>query len=131
MIYKYLNDPCRNFCILASMALVDPVDGYEKFVLSSFVDGGTGILVFIDRITGEGEVVALPGDEGAWALLNVNNEKLLVGTCGLYGYRHKLDLKTRTWAEPLRDESETYIWNLVMGSDGRVYGGTWPGGFSW
>ena len=128
MVYKYLNDPCRNFCILASTALIDPMDGHEKIVLSSFVDGGTGILVFIDRITGEGEAVSLPGDEGAWALLNINNEKLLVGTCGLFGYLHKLDLRTRTWSEPLRDKDETYIWNLVMGSDEKVYGGTWPGG---
>lgn len=128
MTYKYVNDPCRNFCILASTTLIDPIDKHEKIVLSSFVDGGTGILVFIDRNTGAGETVTLPGDEGAWALLNVNNEKLLVGTCGLFGYLHRLDLKTRTWSEPLRDKDETYIWNLVMGSDGKVYGGTWPGG---
>ncbi|MEN6314315.1 MAG: hypothetical protein ABFD25_08730 [Clostridiaceae bacterium] len=128
MTYKFVNDPCRNFCILASITLIDPIDRHEKIDLSSFVEGGTGILVFIDRNTGEGETVTLPGDEGAWALLNVNNEKLLVGTCGLLGYLHKLDLKTRTWSEPLRDKDETYIWNLVMGSDGKVYGGTWPGG---
>lgn len=63
--YKYINGPCRNFCILASTTLIDLVDGHVKIVLSSFVDSGTGLLVFIDRITGEGKSISLPGDEGA------------------------------------------------------------------
>jgi len=127
MKYSYLGNPCRNFCILASIHIIDPMDGREKIVLSSFVSGGTGRLVFVDIQSGSGESVSLPGDEGAWALLYLNNGKLLVGTCGLKGYLHCLDLKSRTWAEPLRDENETYIWNLVPGSDGLVYGGTYPG----
>jgi hypothetical protein len=48
--------------------------------------------------------------------LNLNNENLLVGSCPSYGYLHSLDLKTRTWAEPLKDEKEQYIWNLTLGS---------------
>lgn len=62
----------------------------------------------------------LPGDSGAWALLNLNNEKLLVGTCPDFGYLLCLELKTRTWAAPLKDPNETYIWKLAMGSDGNV-----------
>lgn len=124
---RFLGAPCRNFCVLSAIQIKDPMDSREKFILSSFVSGGTGRLVFIDIQTGGGESIELPGDEGAWALLNLNNEKLLVGTCGLKGYLHCLDLKSRAWAEPLRDENETYIWNLVLGSDGMVYGGTYPG----
>lgn len=127
MNYKYLEKPCMNFCILVSTTITDPKDGREKILLSSFVSGGTGRLIFIDGQSGEGESVELPGDEGAWALLCLNNEKLLVGTCGLKGYLHCFDLKSRTWADPLRDEHESYIWNLTLGSDGMVYGGTWPG----
>ena len=127
MEYRYLEEPCRNFCILASTIIVDPKDGREKIVLSSFVSGGAGRLVFIETQSGAGESIELPGDEGAWALLCLNNEKLLVGTCGLQGFLHCLDLKTRKWAISLKDENETYIWNLVLGSDGMVYGGTYPG----
>ncbi len=83
MKYSYLVDPCRNFCILASITIVDPKDGNEKVVLSSHVSGRTGGLVFIDPQKGEGEWVQFPGDEGAWALMNLNNESILVGTCGL------------------------------------------------
>jgi hypothetical protein len=125
--YEYLCDPCRNFCILGAITIRDPKDDREKVVLSSFFSGGTGGLVFIDPETQLGEWIELPGDEGAWALLSLDDKKLLVGTCGLKGYLHCLDLTSRTWAEPLRNENETYIWNLVQGSDGMVYGGTWPG----
>lgn len=125
--YTFLDEPCRNFNILNYIRLIDPRDGREKLVLSNFAAGSTGSVIFIDTETGEGENLPLPGDAGAWALLNWNDEKLLVGTCASYGYVHSLDLATRTWAEPLRYGNETYIWNLTQGSDGMVYGGTYPG----
>lgn len=126
-MYEFLAEPCRNFCILSGISLIDPVDSKEKLVLCSFVSQGTGMLIFVDTEKGNGEEIKLPGDEGAWALLNLNNEMLLVGTCGLFGYLHCLDLRTRKWKEPLRTGDETYIWNLVKASDGMVYGGTYPG----
>jgi hypothetical protein len=125
--YKYIEDPSRNFNILSSTTIIDPLDGREKLVLSNFASGSTGSLVFIDTETGAGEAIKLPGDEGAWAILNLNNKNLLVGTCSGYGYLHNLDLESRTWAKPLRDEHESYIWNLTLASDGMVYGGTYPG----
>jgi hypothetical protein len=128
MKYQELGYPCRNFCIMASERFLDPLDQKQKFALSSFVAGGTGIIAIIDIESGNGERIEIPADEGAWALLCWNNERLLVGTCSRYGYLHCLDLKTRTWLPSLKDEHEKYFWNLVEGSDGRIYGGTWPGG---
>ncbi len=128
MKYEELGYPCRNFCIFASETFIDPKDNKRKYALSSFVAGGTGVVVLIDIESGEGESIVLPSDEGAWALLCWNNERLLIGTCAKYGYLHCLDLKTRTWLPSLKDENELYFWNLVEGSDGRIYGGTWPGG---
>lgn len=127
MTYERIGQPCRNFNILGSTIIVDPADGREKVVLSNFAAGATGNLILLDPESGEGEPIPLPGDEGAWAVLNLDDETLLVGTCPRYGYLHSLDLATRTWAAPLRDEGETYIWNLCRGSDGLVYGGTYPG----
>jgi len=123
----HIGQPCRNFNILGSIPIVDPVDGREKVVLSNFAAGNIGNLILIDPLTGSGETISLPGDDGAWALLNLNNESLLVGTCPRSGYLHRLELATRTWSTPLRCESETYIWNLCQGDDGMVYGGTYPG----
>lgn len=125
-IYSEAAEPCRNFCILGVTSLLDPKDGREKLVLSNFAAGAVGNLVFIDTESGAGESVPLPGDSGAWALLPLG-DRLLVGTCPDYGYLHSLDLRTRQWAKPLRVELEKYIWNLALGSDGFVYGGTYPG----
>ena len=46
--WKYLGQPCRNFNILATAVITDPVDGKEKFVLSNFAAGETGNIIFID-----------------------------------------------------------------------------------
>ncbi|WP_127579516.1 hypothetical protein [Paenibacillus koleovorans] len=119
--------PCRNFCILGKTSLIDPLDGREKFVLSNFAAHATGNIVLIDVETGVGESILLPGDSGAWALYNWDNEKLIVGTCPGKGYVHSLDLRSRTWAEPLRDDNETYVWNFTCGEDGMLYGSTYPG----
>ncbi|MBI2504051.1 MAG: hypothetical protein HYW07_12565 [Candidatus Latescibacteria bacterium] len=124
---QILGQPCRNFQILGIGSFTDPRDGKEKVVLSNFAAGATGNIVIVDPFTGEGEDLALPGDNGAWAVLNYRDEKLLIGTCGQYGYLHCLELKSRQWAAPLRDENEQYIWNLCLGEDGMVYGGTYPG----
>ena len=50
-----------------------------------------------------------------------------MGTCSNFGYVHAFDLKSRKWLEPLRDKDERYVWNMTLGSDGKIYGGTWPG----
>ncbi len=125
--YRAVGQPCRNFNILGSTIIIDPVDQREKVVLSNFAAGATGNLILIDPAMGAGETIMLPADDGAWALLNLNNETLLVGTCPNSGYLHRLDLATRRWAEGLRCPSESYIWNLCQGDDGLVYGGTYPG----
>lgn len=122
-----LGRPCRNFNFLGGARFTDPRDGREKAVLSNFASGETGNLIFLDPDTGAAESLLLPGDEGAWAVLNLNDEKLLIGTCSLHGYLHVLDLKTRAWATPLKDPGENYIWQLCLGDDGLVYGGTYPG----
>lgn len=125
--YKLVAEPCRNFCIFSSAIFTDPADGIEKLVLSNYTDGGRGLIVIINTENGEHETLEIPGDEGCWAILNYKNEKLVLGTCSNYGYVHTLDLKTRKWLEPLRDKDERYIWNMTLGSDGKIYGGTWPG----
>ncbi len=126
MSYMYLEKPCRNYCFRASMLFIDPKDGCEKVILSSYVAGGTGELIIIDPETGEGETLVIPGDSGAYALLVLDN-KLLVGTCGRFGYLHRLDLCNRQWDSSLKCDGITYIWDIALASDGYVYGGTYPG----
>lgn len=125
---KYLSQPCRNYCILQSMHLpIDPKDGREKYILSTFAAGGTGRIILIDAETEESETLELRGDEGAYGLYFMEDyESLLVGTCQRFGYIHRLDLKTRTWAKPLQVEGQTYNWDFARGKDGLLYGSNYP-----
>lgn len=125
--WKYLGQPCRNFNILASTVIQDPFDGKEKLVLSNFAASETGSLIFIDPDTNKGESFKLPVGAGAWGLVNWHNEKLIIGTCTEQAYLHVFDLKTRTFAEPIRSEGETYFWQMATASDDKIYGGTYPG----
>ncbi|RAV20904.1 hypothetical protein [Paenibacillus contaminans] len=125
--YRYVAMPCRNFNILGHTSVVDPQDGKEKYVLSNFALGGTGTIILIDALTGEGESFELPVGNGAWGIVNWHDEKLVIGTCVEQAYLHVFDLKSRTWAEPLKSFGEEYFWQMTLGSDDKVYGGTYPG----
>ncbi|MFH1476002.1 MAG: hypothetical protein ABIH24_00710 [Verrucomicrobiota bacterium] len=123
-----LGEPCRNFCVMSPVMFRDPRDGQEKVAFASDVTGGgVGRAIIIDPDTGQGESYPFPGDNGAFAVFNLHNEALLFGTSSRSAYILRLNLKDRTWAEPLRDKDQTYIWNFCMGSDGMVYAGTYPG----
>ena len=125
--WEYLGQPCRNFNILASTVITDPLDGREKFILSNFAAGETGSIIFIDPQNNTGESYTLPIGAGAWGLLNWHNEKLIIGTCTEQAYLHVFDLKTRTFATPIVSEGESYFWQITLASDDKVYGGTYPG----
>ena len=101
---EYLGQPCRNFGIHGNEHIpCDPYDGHEKYVLGTIgTQTQSGHIFFIDTQTLEGEDFPLPGDIGCYAITYLPKyEKLVVGTCGYFGYVHVLDLRTRTWAEPL------------------------------
>lgn len=125
--WKYLDQPCRNFNILANTVITDPLDGREKFILSNFAAGETGSIIFIDPQNNTGESYTLPIGAGAWGLVNWHNEKLIIGTCTEQAYLHVFDLKTRTFAKPIVSEGESYFWQMALASDDKVYGGTYPG----
>jgi len=125
--WKYLGQPCRNFNILATTIITDPLDGREKFVLSNFAAGETGNIIVIDPESNKGESYTLPVGAGAWGLVNWHDEKIIVGTCTEQAYLHVFDLKTRTFSKPVVSEGETYFWQMATASDDKIYGGTYPG----
>lgn len=122
-------EPCHNFCILSQTVIpCDPLDQREKFVFVTYVAAGTGRLCLVDSETMQSEIYDLPNDEGAWGLLWLEDRgELIIGTCSFYGSLHCFDMKTRTFAPPLRLETETYLWDLARGKDGCVYASTYPG----
>ncbi len=124
---ELLGEPCRNFNILATESIIDPIDGRPKFVLSNFVAEGTGGIIIIDPVSGRGEDYVLPAGAGAWGLVNWHNKKLIVGTCTGQAYLHVFDLSKRTFASPIVSKGESYFWQMGLASDDKLYGGTYPG----
>ena len=127
MDYKYLAKPCRNFNILGAASFTDPLDGVEKVAVTSFAHGHKGIMIIFDPLSEGGETYEFPEDWGAWAVYNHKNECILLGTSSQYGYLHRFDLRSRKWTGSLRSETEEYIWDFTLGSDGRIYAGTYHG----
>lgn len=122
--------PCRNFCILGSAYIAeDPKTGGERFAVVSYAGGGLGALILIDPAVRQSESYPLPWDEGAWAVHWLEEKgQLLIGTCAHRGTLHRFDMKTRRYLSSLPLEGERYFWNFASGENGRIYGGTWPGG---
>ncbi len=127
MNYKKIANPCRLFSALSLIHIIDPLDGREKIAFVSISQGDKGALVIADYYNKQFEVFPMIKDAGAWALIQHSDGSLLLGTCNYYGSLQRFDMKKREWYPLLRVESEIYIWNLVQGSDGNYYGGTWPG----
>lgn len=123
---KYAN-PCRNFNVLSIIPITDPRDSQTKVVFVTITQCGTGMLVLADYTKGKYEAYELLADGGAWALLQLEDGSILVGTCNKYGSVQRLDLVKGTWYPLLRTESEEYVWDFALGGDGNVYGGTWSG----
>lgn len=124
---QFIGTPCRNFNILATTTIVDPIDNRSKFVLSNFAARETGSIVIIDPETGKGEHFVLPKGAGAWGLVNWHNEKLIIGTCTVQAYLHVFDLAKREFVETIEADGEIYFWQMGLGSDDKIYGGTFQG----
>lgn len=128
MKYRKLCRPCKNLAALSLISIIDPQDGCEKTAFVSIAQGTKGMLVIADVDRKKFEAYSMQMDAGAWGLIQLPGDRSLVlGTSNYYGSIQRFDMVNRKWYEPLRIESEEYIWNLVLGSDGNVYGGTWPG----
>ena len=121
-----LGEPCRAFNVLAGRVVTDPA-GTEWFVLTNMNEASGMELVFIDPKTNAAKAYKAPAGAGAWALLQVPGDRLVVGTY-YDGTFMVFDLKKMEFVKSAKFKGEEYIWNLALGSDGRVYGGTYRGG---
>jgi len=84
-------------------------------------------LILIEPDTGRGRSYRAPAGSGSWALHDMGDGRLVVGT--FYDGRFMIfDLRKRRFVGVAAFPGESYIWNLARGKDGRLYGGTYPGG---
>jgi hypothetical protein len=123
---ELLGQPCRAKNILATCIVKDRATGREMFVLSDMNESSNAELLFIDFEKNTGKSYRAPAGSGSWAVKEVPGDRLVVGT--FYdGVFMVFDLKKMEFTKVIPFPGESYIWNLAMGSDGRVYGGTYAG----
>ena len=127
MDVEHLGQPCRARNVLAGRVVTDRSSGREMLVLANMNDESGAELIFVDFERDTARVFSAPVGECSWALSEVAGDRLVMGTC-CDGKFAVFDLNQMRFTKTLDFEGETYIWNLAIGSDGRVYGGTYPGG---
>lgn len=122
-----LGEPCRARQVLAGRAVMDRATGKELFVITNMNEVAGMELIFIDFADDTSRIFRAPAGQGSWALLETPRDRLIVGTY-YDGHYMVFDLAKMEFAASVGFPGEDYIWNLALGKDGRVYGGTYPGG---
>ncbi len=126
MKVEHLGRPCRAKNVLAGRMVTDRATGREMLVLTNMNEIEHMELIFIDPEENTGRVVRAPAGAGSWALREVPGDRLIVGTY-YDGVFMVFDLKKMAFVRTVNFPGESYIWNLAIGGDGRVYGGTYSG----
>ena len=122
---RSLGTPCQARNINSGLVVEDR--GRSYLVLGNMNETSHMELIFIDPETNEGQVYRAPAGAGAWALQPLPGNRLAVGT--FYdGMFMVFDITKREWIKTVKFPGEEYLWTFAIGGDGRVYGGTYPGG---
>jgi len=124
---EHLGRPCRAKQVLAGRVVTDRATGREWLVLANMNETTGAELLFVDFERNTGKVLRAPAGAGSWALNEVAGDRLVVGT--FYDAQFMIfDLKRMEFIKTVGFPGESYIWNLALGSDGRIYGGTYGHG---
>lgn len=121
-----VGQPCRAFNCLSGRVVKDG-SGTEYLALMNMNEKSGSELLLIDFTKNTGRTFRAPAGAGAWALLKVPDSAQLVAGTFYDGSFMDFDLSKMAWQKANRAGKEEYIWSAAMGSDGRVYGGTYPG----
>lgn len=122
---RHLGQPCRARNVHAGVVVED--GGQTWFVITNTNENANMELIFIDAAGDRGAVYRAPAGSGAWAIHKIPGNRLLVGTY-YDGMFMVFDVAKRAWVKTVKFPGEDYIWTLAQGKDGRLYGGTYPGG---
>lgn len=124
---ELLGQPCRAKNVLSSIVATSPKDGTEYLIMQNMNEDSGAELLFVDYRKNTGHLVHAPAGSGGWALAEVPGHRIVAGTF-FDGKFMVYDLAKADWAKVIDFPGETYIWNFATGKDGRLYGGTYPGG---
>ncbi|MDP6779999.1 MAG: hypothetical protein QGI83_24805 [Candidatus Latescibacteria bacterium] len=120
-----LGQPCRAKNILSGRIIRNRHGDGELLVLASSNEVAGVQLLFVDFEKDTAEAFTSPAGSGAWGLVEVPDDRLVIST-HYDGKYVVFDLKTMAFTQVVDFPDEAYIWATVIGSDGRVYGGTYP-----
>jgi len=119
-------EPCRARQVLHGRVVVDPSDGRERLWLTNMNEAQGGELIAVDFESDTAEVYRWPAGHGSWCVLPLPGDRLAVST--YYDGKFLLfDLKAKEFTGVVDFPGESYIWDMAIGGDGRVYGGTYSG----
>lgn len=123
----FLGQPCRARQILGGTVVRDRKTGRELVVLTNMNEAQGAELIFLDVDRDRARVVRMPTGAGSWNVREVPGDRLVIGT--FYdGSFVVYDLRAERFSPPVRFGKEEYLWNTAIGSDGRIYAGSYPGG---
>ncbi|HET6457235.1 MAG TPA: hypothetical protein VFI02_22775, partial [Armatimonadota bacterium] len=122
-----LGQPCRGKNVLSGRVVTDRATGREWLVMVDMNETTGAELLFVDFEKNTGKKFHCPGGSGSWALNEVPGDRLVIGT--FYDGKFMVfDLKKMEFVKDVNFPGESYIWNLALGKDGRVYGGSYGNG---
>ena len=127
MTLHLVGKPCLANNILSGVTVTDRATGHELFIMANSSEGSGLELFVIDVEQNTSRVIKAPAGQGAWAIREVPGDRLIIGTY-YDGSFLVFDLVKMEFTHTVKVPGEQYIWNLALGGDGRVYGGTHPGG---
>ncbi|MCA9412415.1 MAG: hypothetical protein KC944_14460 [Candidatus Omnitrophica bacterium] len=124
--FQLVGELCRSKQVLAGLVSVDPSDGRERLWLTNDNEEKGCEILSIDFEKDTGEMFVAPAGAGAWGFLEIPGKRFVVST--FYdGTFMTFDIAKKTFLNHKRLGDQTYVWSVAMGSDGRVYGGSYPG----
>ncbi len=125
--YKLMAQPCMGWHFQAGITLYNADAGRELLLLTSAAESGGAVLALVALEDKASVSYAVPDTAGAWALAPMRGDRVAIGTY-YDGAVHIYSLSENKFVETVDIPGEAYVWNLVEGKDGRLYGGTFPGG---
>ncbi len=125
--YELMNQPCLGWNFQSACVMYNPDSDQELFLLTASAEVGGAVLLAIAEKNNAATTVALPNTAGAWAIAPMTRDRIAIGTY-YDGALHIFDLQLWEITHTIDIPGEAYVWNLAEGKDGRLYGGTFPGG---
>jgi len=135
---EFLGVPVKSLSLLSS-TVVEPSKGLQGDVLITTHSTREGKVILFNPSSGDAKYFSLHGAQGAWALAwpGRGEDEVYIGThhrANLFrlslrdGQITDLGFPFAATETGGKKRGEEFIWSLTFASDGKVYGGTYPGG---